>query len=163
MLVNIHQYNEINKNARTNYKSLHFYKTGNLIEEAIERDNSARRYVAMFYYLGKLFPHSTIVIPKNRFESWFTFEVSIFSYGKASSLIIKDYDSVVLWPENNVDIYKIDNFTYAKKSSSNLNVLAERFDFFVLDGNVEKFYIITPDGNPGHDKKIIFMDERLFN
>ena len=46
VILNIFQFYSIEEEARHNYKALNYYKTGNLFEIAIDRDNSARRRVA---------------------------------------------------------------------------------------------------------------------
>lgn len=159
--LNVYQFRMIEADTRHNYKAFYVYNTGNLPEIAIAHDISSRRYVAPFYYLGRLFPGSNIVMPKDGVSSWFSFDISLVSYGKANNLIYDDYDSKQLWPKSDVSDYIVDNILYVPNIGPVIKITKERFDFYVLDEQVDSFYILTPEGPPGRTKKIVFMDERL--
>lgn len=161
LVLNVVQFRSIDAAARHNFRALHAYDTGDVFEIAIARDNSARRWVAPFRFYGELFPGSTIVMPRDGINSWFPFESSMVAFGKVAEVRKADYDpeSIVHLPP--LEPYRLPVESFAPSAGSTLRVVDERVSYFVSDGGGDTFIVVTPNGSPGRDGHLAFVDAAL--
>lgn len=159
--INVFQFEGIERKTRNNYKAWHSYKTPDIFEIAITHDNSARRWVGPFYYVGKLYPYSDIIIPKRGIKSWFDFDLGMLSFGKASRFIKADYNPVTFLKGVDLDSHELPVGEYAPDIGTTHRVLNERLAFFVGPNPSGSFIVMTPDGRPGRTGRIHFVDTGL--
>jgi hypothetical protein len=163
ILINLVQFYSIEKNTRHNYQALYRYETSNLFEIAISRDNSARRWVGPFYYFGQIFPGSDIIIPKKGARTWFELPLAMVTFGQARDIIYMDYDPETLANELILKPYEIDISKYVPSRGPSIPLLRQRLSILAAPEPSGTFLVVTPDGPPGRDGQIMFLDISLLN
>lgn len=159
--VNIAQFSQIEAETRHNYQAFHLYETANLFETAISRDDSSRRWVAPFYYLGELFPGSVIIIPTEGINSWFPFEESVLTFGRAAEIQRVDYDPVTFIDLSELEEYRIETSSFAPEGDRTIRIVTERVAYFVDGAPSGRLLVMTPEGTPGRTNSIAFIDVSL--
>lgn len=161
VIINVVQFPIIEVTTRHNYRALHAYQTGDVFEIAISHDNSARFLVAPFYYVGKLYPGSEVIIPSKGVKTWFDFDLSMRGFGKARNLIRAKYDPVTLLNGVDLDSYKVPVSRYAPAVGTTYRELDKRFAFFSGPEPSGRLIVITPDGRPERKGRIYFVDTAI--
>ena len=158
VLINVAQFPGIECDARHNYRALYPYDSGDVFEIAISHDNSSRRWVGPFHYVGKLYPGSEIVIPRKGVKTWFDFDLAMRGFGKTGSFISADYDPVNFLEGIDLNGYEVPPSAYAPSRGTTQEELAKRFSFFAGPKPSGRLIVITPDGSPGRTGRIHFVD-----
>jgi|GEM_PF-5208988 len=164
VVINVIEFAGIDKRTRHNYKALYLYEDVDLFKIAIARDNSARRYVAPYYLFGKIFPHATVIIPEKPVQSWFEVDLALMGLARVASLDTIDYN-----PED-LRSYLRGNELIAFQLGQNLpqnekmySVIKSRIRVYRADSTANVFLLSTPEGPPGREKVIDFIDMNLLN
>jgi len=161
--INVVQFRGIDADTRHNYKALHAYDTADAFEVAISRDNSARRWVAPFYYLGQLFPDSQVITPADGIRSWFPFDESVLALGQAKDVSRVPYDPEGLLDLAELDTYRVPSDSFAPTAGSTQRIVNERFAYFAPSEPSGTFIVVTPEGNPGRTNFLAFVDIDLID
>ena len=164
IVINVIEFAGIDKRTRHNYKALYLYKDVDLFKIAIAGDNSARRYVAPYYLFGKIFPHARVIIPENPVQSWFEVDLALIGLARVASLETIDYN-----PED-LRSYLRGNELIACQLGQDLpkneimySVINSRVRVYLADPTAHVFLLSTPEGPPGREKAIDFIDMNLLN
>lgn len=150
-------------NTRHNYRIFSLYETNNIFDIAISRDNSARRWVAPFYYLGVIFPSADIIIPNGGIKSWFPFEEGMKTFGRVNDIVHKDYNPQEIAQHIDYKSYALDLNRYVPDRGSARPILHERLTIAVGQTPSHTFLVATPDGHPGRYKKMVLIDVNLLD
>lgn len=161
LVLNVVQFRSIDAAARHNFRALHAYDTGDVFEIAIARDNSARQRVAPFVYFGRLFPRSTVLMPVAGIDTWFEFEFSMIAFGGVASLERVDYDPVKDLDLAALSEYRVHASAFAPAVGATRQVLDERVAYYVRRGSPDRFIVFTPEGPPGREAPLAFVDTSL--
>lgn len=163
VIVNMVQFPGIEADTRHNYRAIYVYETDDLFQIAISRDGSARRWVAPFHYLGELFPGSTIIIPEEGIRSWFPFEESVLTFGKAAEIRRSSYDPIGLMDLASIQEYRIAERSFVPDVGRAIRIVGERVAYFADGTPSGTFLVMTPEGHPGRSNPIVFVDVDLLD
>jgi hypothetical protein len=156
VVVNVAQFAAIDAQTRHNYKAIHRYESADLFEIAIRRDMSSRLRVAPFYYLGVLFPDSTLVVPEDGINVWFPLETAAVAFGEVTSIERIDYDPVTFLDTADLDPYRVPTESFAVEPAH--RTLDERVAYYVDGAPAGTVLVLTPDGPPDREQPIAFVD-----
>ena len=160
-LINVIQFRGIDEKTSHNFRAAQLYETGDIFEIAIARDNSARRRVAPFYFFGELFPGSVVIVPPDGIASWFPFESSMVAFGQVAEIRPAEYDAEKIVDLASLDAYRINAASFAPTTGSTVDVINDRVSYYVSDSGGEVFIVVTPEGDPGREAHISFVDIAL--
>lgn len=159
--INVIQFKKANERAK-NYKAIYLYKSKNIIEAGSSYSRSIRYRVSPFYYFGIINPNSNIIIPsKKRIYTWFNIEPSMLTFGQSKEIRHRDYDPYV--DPGVLDQYKVDLHKYASEHPNTRSPLAERLSIFRRSPAARTFVVFAPEGDPGRDKPMVFVDIDLLD
>ena len=161
VIVNFLQFASIEDQTRHNYRAIQLYDTGDIFEIAISRDNNARRFVAPFHFFGQMFPGSTVIIPSEGISSRFNFEPAMVAFGKVAQIRRASYDPVSLIDLAQLDAYRIPVEAFAPNTNPTLRLVEERVSYYLSEDGGEVFVLVTPDGTPGREGHLAFVDAAL--
>lgn len=161
LVVNVVQFGGIDAAARHNFRALQAYDTGDVFDIAFARDNSARQRVAPFVYFGRLFPGSTVLMPAAGIDSWFEFEFSMVAFGAVGSLKRVDYDPVAGLDLAALSAFRVHASEFAPTAGATHQVLDERVAYYVSRDPSHRFIVFTPEGPPGREAPLAFVDTNL--
>jgi glycosyltransferase involved in cell wall biosynthesis len=161
--VNLYEFDRINSALSSNYKALFHYDDEGLFSVATRRNPSVTLRVAPFYYFGLISPGSTIIMPSQGMNSWFEFDLSMMSFGRAKELIRRPYD-----PQAPIDVmalrqHQVDLADYAPNRRDTLETLRNRVSIFRRSPEANVFVVFTPEGSPGREKPMILVDVELLD
>lgn len=166
--LNIAQFRAIDEETRHNYRAIHAYDTPDLFEIGIGHDNSSRRWVAPFHYLGELFPGSTVITPEGGIRSWFPFDESALAFGRADELLRAPYDPEQLVALEELSQYRLPTASFVPDRGSARRIVEERVAYYLdsepaQQGSSRTFIVVTPDGSPGRTDHLAFIEVTLLD
>lgn len=155
VLVNVFEFSRIDDNSRHNYSALHIYPSGDIFEVAIGHDNSARRRVGPYYYLGSLFPNSTIITP---YQGNPASALSLMSLGRADRVIQHPYDPTEILDGLELEPFMVDLRRIAPSRRAAQRVLGENLAIAASSNPSGRFIVATSD-----EVSLIFIDTQLLD
>lgn len=156
--VNTTQFNSIDNQSRHNYQAWHLYNSIDLFEVAITHDGSSRHRTAPFWLIGRQFPNSTFILPYENRASWFEIDLSLVAFGNASSIHYADFDSSSMFHSDRFENFRFPLEEYLPARGGTHRWISDRIGFYLAEPSSGVFVLATPEGNPGREKRMEFVD-----
>jgi hypothetical protein len=82
----------------------------------------------------------------------------MIGFGRARKILYRDYDPKIASQEFDGDGYEVDMGRYLPNRKSSRRYLNERFSIFRRSPKARTFVVLAPEGDPGRDKPMLFVD-----
>jgi len=161
--VNLVEFKSIDRTVGHSFRALAHYGNESLFEVAIRRNPRFQQMVAPFYYFGLVSPDATIILPTIGLKSWFELSLGMVSFGHAREIRREDYDPQASLNMLDLQPYKVDLGGYAPDWRNAPSDLNGRFSIFRQSPRAQTFVVFAPEGNPGREKPMLFIDINLLD
>lgn len=161
--VNFYEFKKIDRVLSSNYKALFRYGDQGLYPVSITRNPSSTLYVGPFYYFGLISPGSTVIMPSDGLRSWFELDLGLMTFGRAKEVIIRSFDPRTPPNLENLESYKVNLEQYYPEPKHVIDMLDGRFSIYRRSPEADRFGVFAPEGNPGREGPILFIDIDLLD
>lgn len=162
-VVNAVEFRGIDAAARHNYRAWYRYDSGDALEVAIARDDSSRRWLAPFVYLGRLFPDATVVYPSDGVRMWFEFESAVLAFARPARLVAIAYDAERLVDLATLAPHRVPARAFAPSRGGTRAVIDARVAYYRAPQPSLTVVTVTPDGPPWREGVVAFVDAALLD
>jgi hypothetical protein len=88
----------------------------------------------------------------------FELDLTMIGFGRARRVLYRDYDPRIAAQEFDGDGYEVDVDPYLPDKKLTSPILNKRSSIFRRSPKARTFVVLAPEGDPGRDKPMLFVD-----
>lgn len=148
-LINIGGFRATDEHFPASFQALAGHESKDFVSHA----GAVQRLVAPYYFFGRAFPGSRLILPKRKLSAGFDIGLSFLAFGSIENIRYIDYD-----PARFVDVASIssDGRThplqgYLPNDRRTMKQLAKRIRILTTFPDSRSFLLVVPDGETGRE------------